>query len=307
MTTKMTNTTKGKPTMRRIINSITVKAGIAATLCISLVLYPALRTSAKATYAGSDLKNESQVRSEASRYDGAIRAIASVASMKLENPDELKKALAILDREGSNLKFNRSKLIVLGLGDSTFANSVKKASSNKAAAEGLITEISSDPKAVFKLSGAQGLVTRIRQSAQTDAATLRRVAERLKAIAAKLKQTSNERGIPENAGPRALKFTAVGYRKTGESNESSLSFTVPQDPASVLIALVLVAVVFYVVGHQVAQQDEIAECQEAAEASRSKCVTAARRQPFPLNLAAEALCDSEWLLESAKCLLIDCC
>ena len=167
--------------MRSIFNSAMLSATVAIALLINLIAPPQLSASSarmELRTANMDLKSESQVRSEAARYESAIRAIGDIASMRLENPDEMKKALAILDREGPNLKFQRSKLIVLGLGDSTFAASVKKAAPDKAAAETLIKEVNADPQAVLKLNGAQPLVTKLGQSTEADAATLRRVSER---------------------------------------------------------------------------------------------------------------------------------
>src|SRR5262245_58865647 len=144
--------------MKRIINSIakvaasrTFRTMTASALCMTFVIYPALRTStANVIYTATDLKTEAQVRSEASTYEAAIKAIASITSLKLENPDELKKAIAIVNREGPNLRFSRSKLVVVGLSDSTFINAVKKRSPDKAAAEALIREVSADPKAVLR-------------------------------------------------------------------------------------------------------------------------------------------------------------
>ena len=272
--------------MKKVL-SVTLRMFIATALSISFLIYSPLRLSSvgAATRVVADLRSESQYRIEASRYDDAIRAIASVSSMKLENPDELKKALAIFDREGPQLKFHGSKLIVLGLNDSTFTASVKKASPDQAAAEALIKELRADPKAILKLNGAQSLVTRLRQSTEADAATLRRVAERFKEAAAKYGRSDNGNQIGEALSDM---LTRVG---------DFLGFII------ILAALVDLSDKF-------ALADFFAKflqyllafeaCMEAADRKRAQCVTDARKQTNP-NLGAEARCFSNLEVQIALC------
>jgi hypothetical protein len=301
-------------TMKTIVSSISIKAVIATVLCVTFVIYPALRiSSARAAYASVDLKSEAEVRSEATRYDGAMRAIAGVASMKLEKPDEMKRALATLDSKGSDLKFHRSKLIVLGLSDTSFTGAVKKASPNKEAAEALIKETTANPKAVLELNGAQSLVTRLQQSAQTEAATLRRVSERLKEAAAKIKQSSKTRVTPD---VREAKLISAVYRGVNESYEPSLSVNPLQGEVIAVLLIVVAVIIFLEIASFAIKvfesfltkvlesiERQTAECREAADTKRTKCVADAHNQVFPLNLVAEAECDSEWLAQSAACLL----
>ena len=122
--------------------------------------------------------NSITLRSHAVRYETAIRAIGGIASMRLDAPAQLTAALAILDREGSNLRFHRLSLIVFGINDYTFRTALKKACPDKATTQALIRDLRADPKAALKLNGAQVLKMRLLQSIEADAATLRRVAER---------------------------------------------------------------------------------------------------------------------------------
>ena len=295
--------------MNKTLCAINSKVAVATVLCISFVIYPALRTSsAKVIYTATDLKTEAQVRTEANTYDAATKAIASITSLKLENADELKKAVAIVDREGPNLKFSRSKRVVLGLGDSTFVNAVKKRSPDKAAAEVLLTEISADPKAVLKLDGAQALGSRLQNSAEADAAILKRSAEALKAAAAKFKQARQGAATPNVARSYGWKLLPVAYSLATQPNEL---ITPPQGGAVLgLIVAVVVVVVIINYGFTFVKnistkegQDAVAQCLVAVTERLGRCERNAESQPFPLNVAAEALCAAEYLADSANCLV----
>ena len=111
------------------------------------------------------------LKSDAARYDVAMRTIAGVTSMRLENPQELKAALAILNQQFTHLKLHRSKLVTFVLSDYTFTSALKEACPNQAAAEALIREWRANPNAVFKLRGAYALSWRLAESVRADAAT----------------------------------------------------------------------------------------------------------------------------------------
>ncbi len=302
--------------MKRIVNSIaqvaaarTFRTMTAAALCMTFVIYPALRTSsAKVIYTATDLKTESQVRTEATTYDAAIKAIASITSLKLDNADQLKKALAIVNREGPNLRFSRSKLIVLGLSNSTFVNTIKKRSSDKAAAEALLKEVSADPKAVLKLDGAQAFGSRLQSSAAADSSILKRSSEALKAAAAKLKQARQGADTPNIASSDAMKLLPVGYTTVPQPNEWA---PLPQGGAVLgLIVAVVVVVVIVNYGFTFVKnistkegQDAVADCLVAVTERLGRCGREAESQPFPFNVAAEALCAADYLAASANCLV----
>ena len=320
--------------MKKIINLGTLRVGIATTLCLSFLIYPELRVSSAgltATRAAADLKSESQFRSEAARFDAAIRAINGISTMKLETGDDLKRAIAILDRERPNLKFHRSKLVVLVLGDSIFMNAVKKKAPDKQTAEAFAKELNANRQAIFKLDGAESLKTRIRGSVESDAATLRRAGGKLKEAAQKLKKAGQGGTAPNLGANREFKVIRASFSQAEQplaANDSLI--TTPQDqvsrdfpriketpPENIAIALVLAAAVYIVgfVGLAVwelivdlgSETSQEAECQKKADEDYTKCVAAASALPsgFPLFLreAATGLCYAAWLLAQAECLL----
>jgi hypothetical protein len=311
-------------TMKKIANSFTLRAGIASALCLSFIIYSPLRVSSAkaATRTSADLKTESQLRAEASRYDGAIRAIAEVATMKLDTPEDLKKAFAVLDRERPNLKFHRSKLIVLGLSDSTFSSAIKKKAPNKQAAEAFAKELKADRKAILKLNGAESLTSRIRRSAESDSATLRRAGERLKEAAETIKKAGQRSAAPGAVPLDGLMLLQAGFSEVTQPTASleTLMMTPQGGPAeTIMIIAVTVALVFMVAsyGYLAAEymgvgekedQDEVAACQQTVDGRYSTCVSEARDLPsgFPLYLRelAEAGCYADWLFKQGECLTL---
>jgi hypothetical protein len=304
--------------MKKIINLVTLRAGIATALYLSFLLYPPLRlSSAKAaatTRPGADLKSESQLKSEAARYDGAIRAISGVATMKLETGEDLKKAFAILDRERGNLKLHFSKLVVLAISDSTFSSAVKKKLPDERAAEAFAKELKADLNGVLKLEGAGSLKTRMERSVEADAAVLRRAGERLKAAGERLKKTAHKGAAP-------------GVWATGEFRVIRAGFSAATQPITapspvIFGPLIVIAISYAVglffpsvfVGISVIQnifteqgQDQVAACQERVDASLSRCVSEAEDLPsgFPFFIreGAVAACYGTWLIQSGECLL----
>lgn len=196
--------------MKKIATSVAIGVIIVAALSLNFINYPSLRVSsaAPASAGAADAKSESQFRSEAARYDAAIRAIGAIATTKLDTVGDLKKALAVLEFEHQNLQFRFSKLVVLALADATFSNTVKaKTASGREAAEAFLSELKADPKAIFKLNGAEPLKTRLQRSDEADAKTLRRVADRLKAIAEKA--NGGKALLPVTSG----RPTAIAYEE----------------------------------------------------------------------------------------------
>ncbi len=137
--------------------------------------------------ADLNLKSESQLRSEAALYETSIREIGRISNMNLANPDESKAAIAILKRQTPNLKFIRSKLIALGLSDSSFASAVKARTSDKKSAEEFAVELAKDRTAILKLNGAQSLKDRMLRTVESDKAMLRKIADQLKQAAADIR------------------------------------------------------------------------------------------------------------------------
>lgn len=310
--------------MKRIITPVTLRAALSTALCVSFILYLPLRISSAGPAAGvaADLKSESQFRTEASRYDGAIRAISGIATMTLETPDDLKKALAILNREHPNLKLHRSKLVVLALSDATLVSAVKKRVPDKRAAEIFVRELDADPKAVLKLNGAASLASRIQRSREADGATLRRAADKLKQAAERIKNASNA-GIPSQYEPadelKLIRATFSTERQPASSHGTTL---IPSlDPVSTVIASILIAVFVAAVLYPIAfgitlqivklvtieQADEFAQCQQGKDDQLSACLREANNLPAGLPFfqreTATALCYAERLQGEVTCLL----
>ena len=258
-----------------------------------------------------ELKSESQYRAEAIGYDSALRAIAGIVTMKLETPDDLKKAHAIVVGARPNLKLFRSKFVVMSLGDPTFTDAVKKRSPNKKAAEDLVKEINADKRSVLKLNGAEALKTRIEQSIKADASTLRLASDRLKAAGEKLKKASQTSDAQEPFRDDS-KVIQASF-KTEEQPVPAGPSIPPQDPftigiviiATMAIAVVLFEVILFgvVLVLEEDKTDSLDECLDDANARYETCEASARQQPFPLNIAQLVICDGFLLALQAACLV----
>jgi len=305
----------------KIITTVTLKALIATALCISFLIYSPLRLSsalAMTGHAAADLKSESQLRSEAARYDSAIRAISGIGTMKLETGEDLKKALAILDRERPSLKLHFSKSVVLGLSDSTFSRAVKKRVSDERAAEAFAKELKADSKTILKLDGAEALKSRIQRSAESDAAVLRRAGERLKEASERLKR-AGQRGAAPGLGVRDefRVIRAAFDRATEPLNAHHTLSTSPQRRGLNPIIRVLLVLLSTELGQRFVDVikpfeqediDEVAECQGEADARYLTCRAEANRLPsgplFFEREVAQGLCYAAWLAAQADCLLL---
>jgi hypothetical protein len=308
--------------MKNISSPIALRPAIALTLCLSFVLYQPFLVTSAATgpLLVADVKSESQLRSEASRYDAAIRAISGIATMKLDTGEDLNRAVTILDRERPNLRFLRAKLVMIGLSDSSFINAVRRKAPNKQAAEAFAQQLIADPKVAATVDGTTALKSRIQQSLAADSATLRRAGERLKAAAGKFKKaqaspTANPAGSNDF---KILKASFTGAQPVMDLAETSTSFAL--DPVS--IAIIVVAIIGYAMVAYVGlkwfgprfgigteeDKDQVADCQQETDDRYLRCVSEAQDLPagFPLFLreAARAACYADWLLRQAACLTL---
>ena len=162
---------------------------LATALSLGLVVSNQLPFAGFSGSAAADLnlKSESQLKSEAALYDTAIREIGRISSMKLANPDESKVAIAVLKKQIPNLRFNRSKLIALGLSDSSFRSAVKARTNDKKSGEEFAAELARDRTAILKLNGAQSLKDGMLRAVESDASMLRKIADQLKQAAADIR------------------------------------------------------------------------------------------------------------------------
>lgn len=306
--------------MKKSAPLITFRAGIAATLCLSIFLYPELRVSSAATATNTvaDVKSESQLRSEASSYDAAMQAIAGVASMTFAKPEDLKRAVDVLNRARPGLKFHRSKFVLIGLSDSAFINAARRKFPNKQALETFSTQLAADPKLALTLEGASSLQSRIRQKIDQDAATLRRASERLRDAAARFKKAQ----APKTPEPSEFKILKAGFSYTPRDTHAvaETNSLLALDPLSIVIIIAAVvgyAVIIYAglkwygpyigIGTQ-EDKDQVADCQEATDARYNRCVDEASDLPsglpFFLREVAQAACYADWLARQAACLTL---
>jgi hypothetical protein len=309
----------GELTMKKFATPIWVRAALATSLCVSFVFNPQLRLSSVQAAAGpaADLKTESRLRTEASRYDAAIRAIGGVASMKFDTPADLAKAVAVLDHERPNLRFHRSKFVVIGLNDTAFLSSVKKKLPNKQVAETFATQLAADPKLALTVDGAAALRTRIKSSIDSDAATLRRAAERLRDAAAKFKRAQ----ITPGNGAEEFKVLKAGFSTSPRSIAPPETYGMPTiDPASIVVIVVAVIVYTLVISYALTwygpsigigteeDKDQVADCQNATDTRYNQCVAEAQDLPsglpFFVREVAVAACYADWLARQAACLTL---
>lgn len=293
--------------MRGTAVSFMLRAVIATALCTSFIIYPQLRISTvKAAHAAvANDVTETQLRNQATAYQNALGAIAGIAAVKLETPDDLKQALAIFDRARPGLKFFNSKLVVIAISDSAFSSAVKKKASSKLAAEAFLEELKADPKVVSRLDGAATLTTRLQQTAQADAAILRRVAERLKDAAQRIKNTG-QRNAPDDFGATSeFKLLRAGFTITSQPANSSVMPA--QGPVVGLILFAAVVVILLVTAKVVTTppgRDPFGECIGAADLRYFNCIDEASSLPFPLDIAAKTLCAATFMAEEAACLVL---
>lgn len=296
---------------------ISLRIGLVTFLCVSLIINSSLLHSSTVTAANTtiDLKAETQYRSEAGRYDSAVNAINGIASMTLDTPDQLKRALDILDRERPNLKLHRSMFIVMAISDATFSNGIKKKAPDKKAAEALVKELSANPRSVLKFEGAESLKTRMQRRVQADAAIMARAAERLKEGADRITKTRVKAG-PSLETRGDINIVRAGFTTVNQPIEIR---DYAGSPVQVEIAIFTIVVALFaatviigfaalfgeVIGRlfRIDNEEALAQCQQEVDDRYSACVTRADREPFPINIAKRAICGIGWLSQHKDCLL----
>lgn len=308
--------------MNQITTFVTFRLGVVATLCVAFVVYLPLRVSSAVsrTNVAADLKSESEFRSEASRYEAAIRAIGGIATMKLDTGNDLRSALEILKRETVNLRFFRSKLVALALSDSTVMGAAKRRATDKRAAEEFTRELNGDPNSVLKLTGADALKTRLQRSRDADAATLNRAAEKLKEAAERLQKSRAANNAPPGSNNH-VRLIRTGFSEQQPVLEFSEAMSSFMEPVSIAIASILIAVFVAAVLYPLAfsltlpivklivteDPDGLAECEDRADNRQSRCLDDANNLPSGLPFfqreAAIALCYVQRLQAEAACLI----
>jgi len=296
------------------------------------MIYPLVRTLPSAEAAAVDLRSESQIKTEAGLYDSAMHEIERALTIKLETLEDLKAVNALLAKQIPNLRFNRSKLAQIGLSDSTFAGAVRERTKDSKTTDVFVREVAADPTSIMKLGGASSLADRMQRKVDSDVALIRKVADRLKLVAADLKAKTKQNHV--NGRNSQLDSTIPVH-------EFLFTVTSPPPPAPGIsvadVATVLLLVTVYifpgvliglailaagpvslgivvagaalVIGRLVENfgtdkgRDRVAQCQDNAEATYKSCVAGGAGACCGLAEINAAGCLAQWLLDSAGCLL----
>lgn len=272
------------------------------------------------------LRSESQLRSEASLYQTAINEIGRISTMSLTTVKELAVANAVVEKHVSNLRFARSKLIALGLNDSSFVSAVKAKGRDKEATVQFGTDLVKDRSSIFRVSGGQALGDRMRSSLNADVAKIRQIAAQLKKAAADVK------------GKQGHHFSRSGITPSSAIVTEHTMLSMPSvdiDPVLLAVLVIVVAVivcpplglvllnlagvatvpVFVAIEIAGAAQfvaslvenagtdegrDKVAACQDAVDRKYRRCKDNAEDKGL-LAEAYKAECYAEWLTASAAC------
>jgi hypothetical protein len=271
------------------------------------------------TPAITELRSESQLRSEASLYDAAIREISKATTIRLDTADDIKAANALLAKQIPNLKFNRSKLVVSGLSDATFAAAVKERTPDSKSTESFAAELAKAPNAILKLNGASALQSRLSRSVESDVTLLRSVSARLKKAAADLKaKIKPNHSIPVLYSSFNVNVERISVSAAGIDDATIaviIYIAIIFNPGIYLIlagpitgGLVIVGAAL-LVGRLIENfgtekgRDRVAECEDAAKQAYDKCAADAAQLCCGLSVIGTADCASQWLLDAGVCLL----
>jgi len=295
-------------------SSFSIPIALTSILAVVLALPGALtiRSTPTPAPAALSLKSQSQLKSEAALYETAIREIGTIANMKLTTPEALKKANDIVAKHIRNLKYGRSKLVVLALSDGVFANAVKARVKDEKSAEDFLLEIGKDPNAILKLAGADSLKSRVQGALETDTRMLQGVAQHLKRSADEVKSTSKQhhstvyspvRYDLSNAIGRALDVVIVAAFVISPLLGIIVTTTVINAMPAAVVAI-LIARLATNIGTEEGR-NKVAACMDGIDRKYQDCLAAAAQIPLGFGIAAAAICYAEWLLEAAQCQLIE--
>jgi hypothetical protein len=315
----------------------TSKAIIATLLTFSFLIFPRMGSVPTVRAAAGEIRSESQVKTEAALYDSAIRALEQGLTIKLETIEDLKVANALLAKQVPNLRYNRSKLVTIGLSDSTFVAAVRDRTKDSKSTDAFTRELGIDPSSILKLSGASSVGDRMQRKLETDVGLIRRVAARLQQAAtdlkAKVKQDhASGRRNQLKSSVRGGEFLATvagppsGPAAVTPSAEDVVTLLVlvaisvnpvifagllilASGPIIVGVAVVSAVAVAALIGRLVENlgtdkgRDKVAKCQDGAEAVYKNCVAGGAGACCGLAEINAAACLAAWFLEAAACLL----
>jgi hypothetical protein len=304
--------------MRRLGATHRIKAAGVTALCLSFVLCPLPRASASAPP-----KTEAQYKAEAARYDSAVRSVSSIADAKLETADDLRRAVAVIERARPGLRLLLSKVVASALADSAFAAAVRRRASDKPSAETLLKELSADRNAVLRLGGAEQLKTHLLASTEKDSAAFKRAGARLKEAAERVRKSAQGGALREGAAGESAADDKVAFVKAGFAEWARPEPETAAGPAAhreaftvalIVLGIVIAAeviVITTVLGVRAAEnatseegRDDIAECQKTYDRLLARCLADASKLNFVLRPVVEAICYADWLGHIGGCLAV---
>lgn len=305
--------------MKRVKECVVTR--VVVLFVVATALLNAGMPRGRAAIAEPRLKSESQIRSEANLYDTAIREIAKIETMPVATADDFKPIRSILERHVPNLRFNRSKLVSVGLSETTFVNAVKARTSDRTKADEFARELAGDNQSIFRLSGAQSIKDKINQSVKNDISLLRRVSQRLQRAADEIKAKSHH-GYPtsrfiESPEPNFQGITVKDVLTAVVVTSLVISAAMIIGPLGVAAlavaatgvagnlygatlvagAVALVARVAEIVGTEEGQ-DKFKECMEGVDARYRQCVQQA-------GLFGTPACMVNYLIGATRCITVE--
>jgi predicted phage tail protein len=266
------------------------------------------------------LKTESQIKSESALYDAALREITRIETLKLKTPEDSKIAEDILEQQVSNLRFGRSKLIAMGLSDSTFVNAVKAKVYDKKSADQFAQELAKDSAAILKLPGAAAVRDQIRKKADADANKLQSIVRKLKEEEARKRNEANldASAIVPTAPIKVIAaaiivsiLVAVAIIVSVNTLGAALALVVVAAAGASATAAALAAGAAAVVAgveevaSNVPSEEKIAACQDKADTKYKNCKSKANKLWEPVRSIERGHCRADWLFDAAVCLATD--
>jgi hypothetical protein len=235
--------------------------------------------------------------------------------MTLKTADDFNRLKALLERHIPNLKFNRSKLVAIALGESSLISAAKARTNNKASTEEFARELAADSQSIFKLSGGASVRDKINRSVKADVTMLGRVSDKIKKAAAEFKEKSPAHHVTLVALPnvqRASVRTAITTVVVASLVISAVMIACP--PLAIAISILttaalsgaitasIVAGAVILVGRIAANvgteegRNKVAECIAAVDTKYNDCVAT-----HPL-IAVMGGCLAEWVINATSCL-----
>ena len=319
---------------------------VCATLCIALTLAPVAQntgiafaqtpgqTPAQVIAAASarvPLKSVEQIRSEAKSYDKAVAEIASLASAPLDTVDQIKAAVALVDRDRDALKLVPSRLAAIGLDDKTFRDAVLKKISDEKSAAAFGKALAADTKIVMSLDGANALQAKFVAQARSDEKALHAAAVAMKKATDKQRAATGKKEAASSASIAddvavAAEQTVLGIVFLTPLVLGAVSILCP--PLGILLTLEsagLLATAYssfvaaFVVGAAAGAvallaifaknvatdsgRDAVAKCMHDADVALQACYKAAESSVFVPPVVADLECDAQWAAQSGICLI----